>query len=164
MRLKLSLLVVPAALAAAIALISPASAITQPQTFSLLDVEQASAELDGFDFSAGPKPGQRFTFTDTLYKWAGTKRGARVGHTEGLCTFTRFTGSTATAHCTASFFLPGGQIYAAAFLKFGDGPGNFTVPVLGGTGIYANVRGYVRIRDIGDGNSGKAKNEFHLTP
>jgi len=164
MRLKLSLLVVPAALAAAIALVSPASGLTGPQTFSLLDVEQSSAELDHVDSSGPPKPGQRFTFTNALYKWAGAKRGARVGRTEGLCTFTKFTGSTAIAHCTASFFLPGGQIYAAAFLEFGEGPGNFAVPVLGGTGIYSNVRGYIRIRDIGDGSSGKSNNEFHLTP
>jgi hypothetical protein len=163
MRLKLSLFVVPAALAAAVALVSPASGLTGPQTFSLLDVEQSSAELDNFNFSGPPKPGQRFAFTNTLYKWAGTKRGARVGRTEGLCTFTRFSGSIATAHCTASFFLPGGQIYAAAFLRFGEGPGNFAVPVLGGTGIYSNVRGYIRIRDLGQ-NSGKSNNEFHLTP
>ena len=163
MRLKLSLLVLPA-LAAAIALVSPASALTKPQTFSLLDVERSSAELDNFDFSGPPKPGQRFTFIDNLYKWAGTKRGARVGYSEGLCTFTRITSSTFTAHCTASFFLPGGQIYAGAFLTFHEGPGNFTVPVLGGTGIYSNVRGYIRIRDLGDGNTGKSNNEFHLTP
>jgi len=164
MRLKSSLLVVPAALAAAIALVSPASGLTGPQTFSLLDVEQSSAELDNFDFSGPPKAGQRFAFTDTLYKWAGTKRGARVGRTEGLCTFTRVTGSSFIAHCTASFFLPGGQIYAAAFLTFREGAGDLTVPVLGGTGIYSNVRGYVRIRDLGDGNQGKSNNEFHLTP
>jgi hypothetical protein len=36
--------------------------------------------------------------------------------------------------------------------------------VLGGTGIYSNVRGYIRIRDIGDGSSDKSNNEFHLTP
>jgi hypothetical protein len=30
--------------------------------------------------------------------------------------------------------------------------------------IYSNVRGYIRIRDIGDGSSGKSNNEFHLTP
>ena len=53
---------------------------------------------------------------------------------------------------------------AAAFLEFGEGPGNFAVPVLGGTGIYSNVRGSIRIRDIGDGSSGKSNNEFHLTP
>jgi Allene oxide cyclase barrel like domain len=165
MQLKFVLFVLPAALAVLVVLSSPASALTKPQTFSLLSVESgAESQIGGFGFQREPVPGDRFAFTDQLFKWAGAKRGAHLGRVAGLCTFTRVTPPTFGAHCAASFLLPAGQIYVGGFVSFPDGPLDFDVPVLGGTGRYSNARGFVHIRDLGNGESGKSNNEFHLLP
>lgn len=58
------------------------------------------------------------------------------------------------------FFLPGGQIYATGMIRFAKNAQFPDVPVIGGTGRYANVRGFIKIREAGEG---KAKLEFHLT-
>jgi hypothetical protein len=168
MRLKFVLFVLPAALAVLAVLVSPAAALSKPQTFSLLSVESnTESEIGGFGFQREPVPGDRFTFTDHLFKWAGAKRGAQVGRVEGLCTFTKISttgGFRATAQCVATFFLPAGQVAVEGFVTFTDGPLNFVVPVIGGTGAYANARGTVRIRDLGNGDTGKSNNDFHLLP
>lgn len=161
MRLKLVLFVLPAVLAALVMVVSSASALTRPQTFSLLSVEAGGAEIDNFNFQRAPKAGDRFALTDNLYKWVGKNRGARVGRVEGLCTFTRVTAPIFGAHCVASFLLPAGQIYVGVFVRFTEGPLDFDAPVLGGTGGYANARGFVHIEDLGQG---KSNNEFHLVP
>jgi hypothetical protein len=146
----------------ALGLAGSAAAIDSPQTFNVLSVEGRASEIAGFDFSSAPQAGDRFAFHEALYRWDGTKRGARMGHLEGLCTFVNES-FPFVAHCNASFFLPAGQIYVGGFIGFGDGPARFDVPVLGGTGSYANVRGYVRIRDIGR-DTGRSNNQFHLLP
>jgi hypothetical protein len=167
MRLKLALCAFPAVLAALAVVASPASGLTKPTTFSLLDVTESSQTINGFDFQRLPQPGDRFAFTDGLYKWAGTKRGARVGTAEVLCTFTKVAASEhafgATALCTGQFYVPGGSVLAHGFIRLTEGPGRFTVPVVGGTGRYADARGYLKIRDLGNGNEDKSNVEFHLT-
>ena len=45
-----------------------------------------------------------------------------------------------------------------------NGPSTFTLPVIGGTGKYENVRGYVVVRDLGNGHTSKSNVEFHLLP
>jgi hypothetical protein len=168
MRPKFALIAVPAALAVGAAVVSQAGALTKPQTFSLLDVTESSQPIAGFDFSRLPLPGDRFAFTDGLYKWAGTKRGARVGRAEVLCTFTKTAnvtqGFAATGLCTGQFFLPAGSVLVQGFLRRTEGPGGFTIPVGGGTGTYANTRGFLKIRDLGNGNENKSNLEFHLFP
>ena len=149
--------------------VASASPLDRPQTFSLLEVDQsdASTNLD-FDFQRLPKPGEGFAFKSSLYKWAGTKRGARVGRDVGVCTFVRVSPSqehfSATAHCAAGIFLPSGQVLLEGFIELTEGPGNFDVPVAGGTGAYANARGFVHIRDIGAEDSGHSAMTFHLLP
>ena len=147
--------------------VASASAISQPQTFSVLEVDESDASVSlGFDFQRLPKPGDRFGFKSGLYKRAGRTRGARIGHDEGLCTFTRASADqqnfSADGLCTASAFLPGGQIHVQGFVHFADGPTRFDIPVIGGTGTYAGVRGFLRVRDLGNGDNSNL--EFHLLP
>jgi hypothetical protein len=143
----------------------PASAVTRPQVFSLVDVGETQTPLDpGATLSETelPRLGSRFTFTDGLYKWAGRKRGARVGRLEGICTFTKIEPRVAvTTFCTASWFLPAGRILGQAFIRFSEDASTFRVAVIGGTGAYAGARGFVKVHDLRSGNS---NNEFHLLP
>src|SRR4051794_31419611 len=105
MRLRFVLCALPAVFAAAGVLVSPASPLTKQQTFSVLSVDSGiETPIGGFAFDREPVPGDRFGFVDYLHKWAGTKRGARIGRLEGLCTFTRISlsgGLHASAHCDA---------------------------------------------------------------
>jgi hypothetical protein len=169
MRLKLALPTLAILVAAAVVLVAPVSAITQPQTFSLLSIESGTEQpIGGFAFNREPQPGDRFGVVDYLHRWAGTKRGARVGRLEALCTFTQVNVTSnrvaARAHCDGTFFLPAGQVGVSGFLPITEGPLNFVLPVVGGSGAYANARGWVHIRDLGNGDTGYSNNEFHLLP
>ncbi len=147
--------------------VTGASGIDRPQTFSLLEISQGDTPLGGSE-EGPPKAGDGFVSTSALYKWAGRKRGARIGRDEVVCTFLRVSASeqhfSVDAHCTAGIFLPAGTILIEAILRFTEGPGRFDVPVIGGTGAYANARGFVRIRDLGTGEIGHSNLEFHLLP
>jgi hypothetical protein len=147
-----------------------ATAISSPQVFSLLDVSSnVEQPIGDFTFEKPPVGGDQFAFADPLYKWAGTKKGARAGHLQVLITFITGFGSDfshkATALIQAQAYLQGGTIFAEGYGQLNpNGPSKFRFPVVGGTGTYANVRGYVNVRDLGDGNQNKTNVEFHLLP
>ena len=111
----------------------------------------------------------QLAFTNDLYKWSGTNRGARVGRDEVIITFVTGFGldfsQKATALFVAQVYLPGGTIVAQGYGQINpNGASKYTFPVVGGTGAYANVGGYVKVRDLGNGNQNKTNLEFHLMP
>ena len=99
-----------------------------------------------------------------------SQRGARVGRVEVLHTFVTGFGPEfshkATVLFVAQVYLPAGTILVQGYgqISPGGGPARFTFPIVGGTGTYANVRGYVNLRQLGDGNQGKTNLTFHLLP
>ena len=148
-----------------------ASAISTPQTFSLLEVSTPDSEqqIGDFTFDRPPRGGDQVAVANELYKWAGTKKGARAGRDEVLLTFITGFGSDFTQHATVLFvaqvYLRGGTILVEGYGQINpDGPSRYTFPITGGTGIYANARGYVNVRDLGDGNQNTTNLEFHLMP
>ena len=150
--------------------VTSASAISSPQTFSLLEVSGNNDQpLGDFTFDRPPAGGDRIAFTSKLYKWAGTKKGAPAGRDQVMITFITGFGSDfsmkATALFTAQVFLQGGTIFAEGYGQINpNGPSKYRFPILGGTGKYDNVRGYVNVRDLGNGNGNKTNIEFHLLP
>ena len=150
--------------------VASASAITSPQVFNLLDVSQdVEQPIGGFTFDRPPAGGDQFAIYDKLYKWAGTKKGAPAGRVVGLGTFQTGFGENfshkATVLFVAQAYLQGGSVLIQGYGQTNpNGPSTFTLPVLGGTGKYDNVRGYVVVRDLGDGNQSKSNVEFHLLP
>ena len=168
MRIKLFAALAAAAAGISLVALSPASAVTRPQVFSLLEVSGPNRNLgpgNSFDESGPPTVGARFAFTNGLYKWAGQKRGARVGRLEGLCTITKLDLAVrgATIACTATAFLPSGELQAQGTLVFSQrsGPTNF-ISIVGGTRAYAGARGYVKSTSLG--NSNNSNDDFHLLP
>jgi hypothetical protein len=155
-------------LVAVAALVPTGSAITKPQVFNLLDITVRDVPIDpGFGENEVPRVGARSAFTDALYKWAGTKRGACVGRAEGLCTFVKVDPSVfeATVYCTVNAYLPAGQILIAGFSRFAENSGpTFRLPVVGGVGAYAGVRDYIKATSIGGEDSSRSNIEFHLMP
>jgi hypothetical protein len=163
---------VPALIVLSVALwASSASAISSPQTFSLLEISTPNGQqpIGDFTFTRPPVGGDQLAFTNTLYKWAGTKKGARVGRDQVMITFVTGFGSdfshNATALFVAQVYLPAGTILIQGYGQLNnDGPSTYTFPIVGGTGSYANVRGHVNVRDIGNGQQNKTNIEFHLLP
>jgi hypothetical protein len=147
-----------------------ASAISGAQTFSLLEVSPPDSEqpIGDFTFNRPPRGGDQFALRNELYKWAGTKKGARAGRDEVLITFITGFGrdfsQKATALIVAQAYLPGGTIIVQGYAQLAEGPFKSKLPIIGGTGIYANARGYLNVRDLGDGNENKTNLEFHLMP
>jgi hypothetical protein len=136
--------------------LSAASGLTKPETLRFLDIEEAFTPLDaGFSEQAPPPAGARFAFSEGLYEWAGTKRGKRAGRFEGMCTFTKvhLAAAAVTSYCVATAYLPKGQLVLGGFIRFVEqGPGGFVIPIMGGTGRYANARGTATFRDLPSGN------------
>ena len=147
-----------------------ASALTSPKVFSLLDAApQTDQPMGSFTFDRVPAGGDQFAFDHTLYKWAGTKKGARVGHLQVIGTFVTGFGAQfsqpALVLIDAQAYLPGGTVVVVGYGRLNpNGPSKLTLPVVGGTGIYDNVHGHVEVRDLGNGSIGKTNIEFHLLP
>jgi hypothetical protein len=57
--------------------------------------------------------------------------------------------------------LSGGTILVGGIVSFKNEPLKFTLAITGGTGAYANARGYVNVRQL-PGN--KTNLDFHLLP
>jgi len=168
---KVRRILVLAAIAASAAVWSASSpALNSPRVFSLLDAPPGTdLQLGDFTFDRPPVGGDRFAFVHTLYRWAGTKKGARVGSLRVVVTFVTGFGERfdhpALVLVDAQATIPGGSVMVTGYGNLNaDGPARLTLPVVGGTGIYDNVRGYVKVRDLGNGNIDKTNIEFHLLP
>jgi hypothetical protein len=147
-----------------------ASALEEPRTFSLLEVDATEAPLGDFTFDRAPAPGDQFTETNVLYRWTGAKsKGARVGHDRVLLTFVTGFGAKFTHRAVilanGQIYLPDGTLMAVGYGNIPpDGPHRFTLPIVGGTGIYANARGYMTTQGLGNGHTPRTKLDFHLVP
>ena len=147
-----------------------ASAISSPQVFSLLDISRNTGEpINGFTFNSPPQAGDQFSITDDLYKWAGTKQGAHAGRVRGIGTFVTSFGPNFSRPAVVLYvvqaYLHGGSVLVEGYaVEKANGPAKFTLPVVGGTGIYDNARGYVTVRNLGNGQGNKSNVEIHVLP
>jgi Dirigent-like protein len=135
MTLRLLLAAACAALAA-----SPAAA-TPTRTILVTSetVKMATHDLT----PSGPSKGDTVTYRDRLVNAApqfGRKKGSRVGSDSGKLTFTG--AHTATFHGTTT--LPGGTLtLSGAVYTLQDG--DLVIPVVGGTGSFAGLRGTLTV-------------------
>jgi hypothetical protein len=143
--------------------VSPASAITSPQVFSLVAVDNGEGQpINGFMFQRAPAPGDQFAISQTLHKWAGTKRGAKVGTDLGVGMFLTATPGGGSQLFNVQVYLSGGTILVGGVTRFKNEPfSKFTLAITGGTGRYGNVRGYVNVRQLYGGGTSLV---FHLLP
>ena len=142
--------------------VASASAISSPQVFDLLAVSGQPQPINGFTFDRFPRAGDQFGIADTLYKWAGTKRGALAGHDQGIGTFQSVGKNSQTALFTVTVYLSGGTMFIEGMAKTINGPSNLTLPILGGTGKYAGANGYVHVRALAGSGGNNSNLEFHL--
>ena len=158
--LALASLVLGVLVLGALAVAATPGAAVKPQTIKLLMVDKSIVDINVLDPNSPPKVGKQFVIESDFYKWNRTKRGAHVGTLQAFCTFTKITGNGYWETCTGAALLPGGQIAVAGSIK--QGP-LFDIAVVGGTGVYTGARGYVRIRSIGNGNTGKSAARIVIT-
>ena len=149
-----------------LAVLAPsASALKKPRVFTLLEVERGGYPVGDTTPDQPPASGDQFLALNDLYRWTG-KRGIHVGRDRVLTTFITGFGPTFSHRALALFqaqvYLPDGSLFGEGYGELSpDGPSTFKVPVIGGTGVYANARGYVHVRDNG---RGRTLLEFNLTP
>jgi hypothetical protein len=135
------------------------AAAAKPPTLKLLEVAHSFVGEDGFNANSNKPPavGQGVVIKGRLYKLAGHIQRARVGGLHVECTFTDSTGSSV---CVAALTLPQGKLVVSGRI-----PANPTIayalPIVGGSGTYAHVKGHVAINPIG--NSNKAVDTIVLT-
>ena len=145
---------------AMVAVVVSSSAAVEPQTISLLEIDTAFAGTGGYTAAsnAPPTAGQGITFSGSLYKWSGTKRGAAMGHIEAICTVT----SSKGALCNGVMSLPSGVLELLGPTSLtGNAPS--TIAVVGGTGAYVGAQGYMRTANIGPPNGPESADVIHLT-
>jgi hypothetical protein len=130
-----------ALICAAALLAGSAAAAPAPTIIQLVAVETSSQEKDVTP--KGPSKGDWGKGTTRLLnavRQFGKRVNAVVGHDTG--TFTLQGPNSAKA--TGKTWLPGGTIRFGGKVAFMGG-GGFSIPVVGGTGIYAGVRGVLLV-------------------
>jgi hypothetical protein len=165
MRVRYGLLTLFAVLGLAVVGVAIAGTTPKPQTLSFLEVSTSFTGIGGYNAMSNgpPAAGQGITFTSTLYKWAGTRKGAPLGHDQVDCivTYVDLSVQSVQLQCNATVFLPGGGIQLAGSSNF-DNPVT-RVAVVGGTGAYAGAQGTARIRGIGGENSNNSAYVISIT-
>ena len=165
MRVKYGLLTVCAVLGTLAVNVAAAGAAPRPQTLSFLEVNTTFAGVGGYNAmnNGPPAAGQGITFTSTLFKWAGTKKGAPLGHDQVVCmaTYVDLSVGSVQLQCNATVFLPSGGIQLAGSSNFSNPVTN--VAVVGGTGAYAGAQGTARIRGIGGESSNDSAYLIRIT-
>jgi hypothetical protein len=149
---------------------SAAPDLAKPRTLSLLEVDRTFMPLGDFEFDRAPVGGDQFAEANALYRWTSAKtKGARVGRNRVLVTFVTGYGTNlghrATLFVNAQLYLPDGTLSVEGFADVPPrGAHRFTFPVIGGTGVYANARGYISVKDVGDGTTGRSRIDLVLLP
>ncbi|MFG3495114.1 hypothetical protein [Streptomyces sp. NPDC047928] len=112
--------------------------------------------------TAPPAVGETFSFAEDLYRAKGGEKAGRSGVT---CTVVRQGEQGGDVLCVGTFVLtgdPAGQLSVQTLTSYSltdEGPSAFDVAITGGTGDFADARGYVR----GAGEGDYQRLDFHLT-
>ena len=120
------------------------SELTRPGVVRITNRELARQNVDVAP--AGPSAGDQLVVSQLLYNRRITERA--LGHEEMLCTYLGRGGvfGGGSRSCTITFFLPEGKLVVMGAVH------NlllFTLPVVGGTGIYDNVGGTLTATFLG---------------
>jgi hypothetical protein len=118
------------ALLVALLALPGAHALDRPGTITITDSEVRHAHVDSG--KAGASAGDVDIYSLLLYNKRITPRS--IGHGTMVCTVVSATGQS----CRAAYFLPRGEIVAEGVI---DSRLIYELAVVGGTGLYNNVRG-----------------------
>jgi hypothetical protein len=108
--------------------------LTAPGTIRITSREVANTRVDVG--KVGLSPGDMDIIREQLFNTRITPKA--IGHAEIVCTYTVKTSRS----CQGTFFLPQGKIVVGGPIYF---PQLYELAVIGGTGLYDNVRGSVTV-------------------
>jgi hypothetical protein len=114
-----------------------AHALARPGTIQVTDAESAHTYVDLGPRGAGP--GDLDIYKLTLFNKRITPKS--IGHAGMVCT----TVAGKTQSCTATYFFPKGQIVAEGMISSRL---IYALAVVGGTGLYNNVRGTLTVTSL----------------
>jgi hypothetical protein len=100
--------------------------------------------------------GDSIVAASDLFRWDGSRRGARLGHLWRVCTFATPT----TGNCAATVFLPDGTVRIVGYVDFDRAPDELAI--VGGTGAYLGLRGSFTSRPLGKGTSTRSSDLVRL--
>jgi hypothetical protein len=87
--------------------------------------------------------GDSLASASDLFRWEGSRRGARLGRITRLCILATST----TGNCAATVFLTDGTVRIYGYVDFDPAPDELAV--LGGTGAYLGMRGSFSSEPLG---------------
>ena len=140
MRLKLTVLTAVAAVGGLLAIPGTfaSSELEGPGVIRITEKQVQVARVDVG--KPGPSVGDIQVMRFLLYNRRITLRA--LGHSELVCTMT----GTSTSSCMGTYFLPKGKIVVGGPMRFRE---FYELAVLGGTGLYDNVRGSLTVTSLG---------------
>jgi len=103
----------------------------------------------------GPSIGDLQVLRELLYNTSITPHP--IGHAELICTYT----GTVSRNCAGTYFLPKGKIVVGGPLLYRQ---LFELVVVGGTGLYSNVRGTLTVTSLTNGPHATDLLLFRLVP
>lgn len=155
LRPALALITVGAASLIAAAVALPAG--ESQRTIRFLEIARTTqARLIDHNGNRQPDMGDSIVAASDLFRWDGSRRGARLGHLWRVCIFATPT----TGNCTATVFLPDGTVRILGYVDFDRAPDELAV--VGGTGAYLGMRGSFISQPLGKGTSTSSSDLMRL--
>ena len=137
---------------AAVVTASGSTGLDQPGTIRVTDRQVKHVHVDLGD--AGASAGDVDFYRQLLYNKGITPKP--IGHSDLMCTNT----GTSSENCSGTYFLPRGKIMVAGVI------GSrlfYEQAVVGGTGLYDNVRGTLTVTSLGRRSQPREFLVFRLT-
>lgn len=155
LRPALALTTVGAASLIAAALALPAE--ESQRTIRFLEIARTThARLIDHNGNRQPDMGDSIVAASDLFRWDGSRRGARLGHLWRVCIFATPT----TGNCAATAFLPDGTIRIVGYVEFDRAADELAV--VGGTGAYLGIRGSFTSQPLGKRTSTRSSDLVRL--
>jgi hypothetical protein len=128
-------------------------ALTGPGVIRITERHVAGGRVD--IGRPGPSIGDVEVLRELLYNKNITPNP--IGHAELICTYT----GTTSRNCAGTFFLPKGRLMVSGPLLYRQ---FFELAVVGGTGLYSNVRGTLTVTSLTNGPHATDLLYFRLVP
>jgi hypothetical protein len=137
-----SVLCVCAVLAGAAGIASAGSGLSGPEKITVTGRPSQFNEVD--NEPEGDSIGDLFAFSGSIFRGK-----AAAGHFDATCTLTHKYRTGGDRHeCALSVTLSGGQVQANGNIRLFSGSNAFDIPLVGGSGRFQNVGGFVHVADI----------------
>jgi len=139
-----------------------AAALAQPssqsqRTIRFLEIARtAQWQLIDHNGNGRPDMGDSLAGAFDVFRWEGSRRGARLGHIWRLCILATRT----TGNCAATVYLPDGTVRIFGYVDFDQAPDELAV--LGGTGAYLGTRGSFSSQPLGGKSSTRSSDLIRL--